>query len=383
MKKLILIMPLLLALWSCNNDLVIFTEERNIPFVYGIINRGETEHYIKVTKLSQKFVEDVEIEDMYYEDDSIKVYIEEFSDGNLFMSYPLESVIAKDKDEGIFPHPTHKYYKLSNTVLLASKDRTYSVRIELSDGTVVENADPFRILNPFELFKPDLKTPSGTAELKFKNAFGEYDPCRFHWGHDGGGREDLNLMLAIEERNVKLNTVDTIIVPILVYDDIPNTVNEEIFISLGLDELYSWLQHKLVKDKNIRRRLIHTTTEQVVEEIPGGPILIERVIKGYGIGLNIWSESKDLTTYETIIYSATQEGISKDIPDYTNLVNALGIFSTRVELEVPIEEKNLYFGQETLDFLSCSPHLWDYNFGRAYLDNVGELQFDYSPTRCQ
>lgn len=374
MKLLTLGIMLVSALWSCNNDLELFTEPVDLPFVYGIIESNDTTHYIKVTRTFQKFIDDVNVNDLYYENDSINVYIDEYSGGDLIYAHQAFPVEGNDKEEGIFPHPIHKYYKISGTLLSNKLDHRYSIRVELTNGEHVENKEPFALQRNIGVNKPKLELPDAIVEIGFKDLSGNPAPYKFHWGQSGGGREELILTVVFLETNIETNTTDTVTMPVVVYNDIPTDKHGNAIELLGLRDLFDGMAKHLEKSKTFKRRMLNTQIEYI------GAV---KEVVGFGVGMDIWSESRDLTTYETIMYSQTQDGISQDIPNFSNLSNAVGMFSTRSHKAMPATSNYLYFNTETLDSFACSPFFYEYNFARSYINSQGELEFDHSSDRCK
>ena len=373
-KCLALGMSLVSVLWSCNNDLEIFTEPVDLPFIYGIITSNDTAHYVKVTRTYQKWYDEIDLSDMYYEDDSVQVYIDEYDGENLIKSHHALPVIATDKEEGIFPYPTHKYYKLENTLLSNQTGHRFSIRVELANGVAAKNQTPFSLQRNIDVDWPNLELQHSIVEIGFKDPSGNSTPCKFHWRQSGGGREELILTVMFQETNIETNITDTVAIPISVYNDIPTDKNGNATGLLGLEKMLNRMAWHLEKSDKYRRRMLNTKIEHV------GPF---KEIVGFGVGIDVWSESRDLTTYETIIYSATQEGISKDIPNYSNLENALGMFSSRSHKGMSPLKEYLYFNDETLDSLACSQLFYEYNFARSFINNMGELEFDESKSRCK
>lgn len=369
MKRLVFGALLAQFLFSCSNDLEIYTEKTELPYVYGVITANQSEHTIKVTKTFQKLAEEVTFDDLYYHDDSIKVYIDVFNGNNLINSHLAEPILANDKADGVFPKE-HKYYKVSNTPLLNNSNNTYGVRVELPDGGVITNKSSFSLPTAITLIKPKLNFPGATDEIKFDNVTGELAPYAFSWSHKDGARESATLTVRIQEINMTTNVIDTVDVELLVYDDIPK--DDKVNAPLHLSELLEGLAEKLDKDPNITRRMLNT---DIFTNNIG-----QKLVHGYGIGFEVWSESKDLTTYETIMFSQT--GISQDKPNFTNLSEGIGIYSGNIMREEDVESEKLYFAQRTLDSLACSTKLFEYNFAKSYIDQLGVLQIDDTPQRC-
>ena len=127
----------LLVLISCNNDLEINENWKDIPVIYGILNPGSDEnidnisgsgrnydHYVRVQK---SFLGDgsaltyTQVSDsIYYDPDNIDVWLELVdsesgeSDGPFYLEYisPEESISIDIKDDGIFNSSSHMLYKI-------------------------------------------------------------------------------------------------------------------------------------------------------------------------------------------------------------------------------------------------------------------------------
>lgn len=367
--KLIALTVAILSLFSCNNDLDIYAEEQVLPYVYGYIVSNETDHYIKVTKTFQKSAKDVITEDLYYHNDSIQVFVDVYKGGDVIESHEALVVEADDKAEGIFPFPTHKYYKVSDVQFINDESLQYATRVEFSNGKTCGNLKPFQLLTSFNVFNPQLNFTGAIAEIKFEDGIGRTGPYVFNWWHKGGAREEVVFKISLLEINEKKNTTDTVTVPIRVYNDIPN--DDEVKALLFLPEVYRRLSENLEKNPDIKRRMLRT---EIYNKGAG------KEVRAFGLGLDLWSESKDLSSYETIMF--TQTGIYQDKPNFTNLENALGLYSTKVTKQITAESEKLFFGERTLDSLACSPSFFEYNFARSYIDNLGLLQIDDSPQRC-
>lgn len=356
-------------LWSCNNDLDLYSQKQVLPYVYGSISPSEKNHYIKVTKTFQKLPENVEFEDMYYHDDSIQVFVDVYQESDLIESHLALPVLAHDKDEGVFPFPTHKYYKISDVVLLNHTNKRYALRIEFANGKTVGSLKPFTFLKPYTVNEPNLHFVD-KSEIDFENIVGDLNPFTFKWIQKGGGREEAIFTISFLETNTITNQIDTVSVPISFYDKIPS--KDEVSAPLHLSHVFSILKEKLEKNPNIKRRMLKTEIVNVGAA---------KEIRAYGLALDLWVEAKDITTYETIMFS--QPGISQDIPNFTNLENALGIFASKLHKHINHSSERLYFGTQAMDLLACSTDFFEYNFAKSYIDEYGELQIDDSPDRCK
>lgn len=361
-----------ISLWSCNNDLEIYSDPVDLPYVYGVVTSNKKEHYVKVTKTFQKLAKDVTFDDLYYKDDSINVYIDEYIGSALNNTFEGLPVIASDKDSGEFIFPDHKYYKFTNSLLQGASAatnviRNYTIRVELNSATtVIKNFDNFRMNNPIKIESPTQGSLNQkNAEIKFVNLANVLVPEVITWEQIGGGNETATLKLHIKETNITSGEIDTVVVPIQFYNDLPTA--DKVSASLELSHFYKQIPNQLKNDPEITREILNVVHDN-------------SKIKGYGVELDIWSASKDFTTYETILFD--QSGISQDKPNFTNLENALGIFTSRSNRKVSAASNSIFLGQDVLDSLSCSGFFFDYNFARYQISNTGEIEKDLKSTRC-
>lgn len=368
MKRFILGVLVSMALLSCSNDLEIYTDPVELPFVYGVAVSNQDVHYVKVTKTFQKLAKDVTYDDLYYHDDSIKVYIEELRNGTLteeFIGVPVETF---DKDSGEFPFPQNKYYKFTGATLKTSTSAnkyTYSIRVELNSGTIIRNNSHFQLNNNVILESPKLNANRRENPISFVNNVGDNKPFRLDWKQVGGGRESVDYIFHIEKTNKSTGNIDTLTLPVNAYSGVP--VNDVEVSLLEITDLYSAFSGHLEKGSNISHRLLNV--EQDVTEV-----------KCYGVEVDIWSSSKDLSTYNSVLFS--QDGISQDKPNFTNLDNSLGIFTSKSNLNYGLDKKNFYLTIDVLDSLACSSRLFDYNFAKYYFNSSGQLESSVETDRC-
>ncbi|MGB1296203.1 MAG: hypothetical protein ACPG6V_12060 [Flavobacteriales bacterium] len=371
MRKNILAVLAVLSLWSCKNDLEIYTEPQNLPYVYGLLEAGENVQYIHVAKSFQKIASEITTDDLYYEDDSVKVFLDKYVSGNLTNTWEALPVVTSDKQEGLFPFPYNKYYKIETTTpFVNNTTETYSIRVEPTNtANHVENKDKFALNSVINILSPKI---NGKTEIEFLSG-PSYQPLNVKWNQKGGALEEAQFRVIMQEINQATSEVDTVEVVYKFYNDIPSASDDdEVNETVHLSHFYEGFGRQLKKDPNITRRMLDTKYELVGAQ---------KRVRAYGVGLEVFSASKDFTSYKNTVFGVT--GISQDKINWTNLENSLGIYTTRSKNILDARKEILFFGQSVLDSLSCADQFFDYNFEKVSVDGFGELQFDGSPQRCQ
>lgn len=136
----------LLGLWSCNDKLNIAAPYKNITLVYGLLNRGDTAHYIRIQKAFMD--QNQSAIDMAKEADSsfyknLNVVIKEISTAGLVLNtFTLNRVDllseGYSKDTGVFFNTPNYAYKLKH---LLDTNNTYRIVISNSASGEVDSAE--------------------------------------------------------------------------------------------------------------------------------------------------------------------------------------------------------------------------------------------------
>ncbi|MGB0428195.1 MAG: hypothetical protein ACPGEC_04640 [Flavobacteriales bacterium] len=368
MKKIIALFTLASLLWSCDNDLEIYSENSDLTYVYGLLNPVESDHYVRVLKTVQKEPADLSFDDLYYTDDEITVYLDEFSGNNLVSSIEATPIIAEDKKDGPFPGPKQKYYKIHHDGLYKNPENpnTFSIRVEkhFGDEEIITNKEPFKL-------EPNLNHPANADDaLHFwVGSLNTSKPFSLAWRRASkqSGRETADLNFYFSEENLTTNTIDTVSFSVNLYNDIPIKSATTVSTTVSFTELVAKIKNALGKsESNIKRQFIN------MEKNADNQIISKSV------DIDIWAASNELTIYESFLFS--NDGITQDKPNYTNLDNAIGLFSSRFHLKTKIN-KPYYLSHKTLDSLACMSELRAYNFSKVSLGNDTILH-DSSPSRC-
>lgn len=289
--KYIMFVLLVLFCLSCDNELELVAEKKEVPVVYGLIDQSDTAQYIRVERA---FV-DEEIsaniiaqnaDSLYYEDIVVKLtrtktgdeFILNRVDGN------LEGYV---RDEGLFANTPNYLYKIKTEDITMIENEEIELRIEgiFEDRAVTSSAV---ILEP-----PFLLNPANDGLVNF-------DPNKkinIGWTPKG----EAEIYSAIFYLNITENRIGDISNKKLTWVVSSNT--EKSNIEADGREFYSFLVGALDKDEMITR-----TLNSIEFELISGNKAIEDYIRVGQANLGITS--------------------SGEIPVLSNLSEGLGVFGS-------------------------------------------------------
>lgn len=114
---------------SCSKDFDSNADYKDATFVYAVLNSADDTHYVKIYKgfLTSGDAEvAAQVYDSLYYGDELSVTMEEYVNGRLATSWPLDTVAEIPMDAGDFASPKQKVYAFSRTL---NPDAEYKVVI--------------------------------------------------------------------------------------------------------------------------------------------------------------------------------------------------------------------------------------------------------------
>jgi hypothetical protein len=111
---LCLVLGLLIS--SCDNSLDILDEYKETPIVYGLLNKNDTVHYVRIQKgflgegnalLMAQYADSI-----YYDTSEVDVTIYSVINGQQTDTIRLQPTFSKVKEEGLFTDEKHRLYQL-------------------------------------------------------------------------------------------------------------------------------------------------------------------------------------------------------------------------------------------------------------------------------
>ena len=329
MKSNISILFLLSTLlFSCSNDLDLTSEPEEITIVYGLINQVDAEQYIQIYK---GFLDDktnaldiAQIPDSIYFNDSLEVKIE--SGGNTIILPRVDgNQIGLTKEQGIFANEPNWLYILSTPI---NQDQQYKLIIKnKSTGKLVTATTP--IVKDFSITRP----PADFED--FKVNWAGRDPFTVEWiAAENGKVYDLIVRFYYEQWDVAAPSIkDTLFVDWIIFT---NRVFDKGH-SFGIDGagFYTNIRSKVAQDDHLIRRGLRAPLEFI-----------------FYVG------AEEFQNY--LLVNRAQSGLTQlsATPEYTNVENGLGIFSSRYTKS----RKDVAMTNLSLDSLSCGSVTRNLNF---------------------
>lgn len=284
---------------------------KDIPVVYGLINRVDSAQYIRVEKL---FVdEDIPAVEMAKVADSIYYQNVKVSLINLTSKREVELLKVDGTSEGYVRNPgpfvqvPNFLYKLKTTQLPMSGGDSILLKIDRGDGKALITSR-IQLIRDFDFTSP----PSTNREVQFKPEF----PQTFSWQKPKSSQIfDFDIIVVVQETNTVSGSV--LVKPlrwVLKKGDLANSV------TVGGLQFYNFLKENLVVDPALKREVLRL--DFMVRA--GGP---------------------EVYDFNTIVNANTGITASQEIPRYSNMSEGFGLFSsihrTERSFGISLETKSL------------------------------------------
>ncbi|MFM2284509.1 MAG: hypothetical protein RLZZ543_5 [Bacteroidota bacterium] len=335
MRKLVVIALgiITLALGSCSNDLEINAPWKDITVVFGLLNKDQTTHYIHISKAflgegdAMEFAS--QFDSLYYDPTVLDVKVEEILNGNVTRTFTCIPTTDIPKDTGTFSSPSQILYKFEtsatqkinpNATFRLTVKNTNTGNIVTAESPVVKNlilSSPSAIMTETNIY------PQNATFIKWKTA-------------ENGKMYELFLRFKYREYSEL---------------DPSNVVSKQVELSLGRITTDNTLGGKEMS-MNIENSTIYQTLNAYISPSTVDNPMI-RIADSLQFQINVASD--DLTTYLNV--NQPSNTIAQERPQYTNITNGLGLFSSRVALI-----RTLYLNDFTVDSLRGNPLTEDINW---------------------
>jgi len=306
MKKFIFLSSVVLMAFinSCSTKLDVNADYKDITVVYGLINPSDTNHYIKINKA---FLQDnvnantlaADHNNFDYPDGDLAVTVQEFSAVNntLLNTYNLTRTVNEiPKDPGVFDNSTNVLYKFVEPNI--DRNNTYTLKI-VNNKLNKEITSETGIVGNIVVTKPN--TISGinfVAGDKFTvNATTGKNVMRIA----------AFVVFNYKEYYTDSTFIDKkVVMPLGEQKGTNPNGGESLEFNLINGDFFSFVASGVPDPSTI-------------------PFFSHRQI-GY-VTLEFDYAGTELNTYMEV--SAPSNGVNQDKPEYTNIVNGIGIFSSR------------------------------------------------------
>ena len=296
-----LIIALLSLTFACEEDFDINAPYQDITVIYGLVDPGEDSIFLKINKAflgEGNSLEMAKIEDSSTYVTALNATIEEWENGNFIKSYKLDTITIKNKEEGIFYNP---YQVIYYTPYEPSMTRTYLLKVEVDSKTVTAQTN---LVHMFSIDKPS----AGAKFIMFKPGT---PPADIEWTSAKYGKR-YEVLIRIKYKEVLFDSPDTVYTYVDWYMGTKKSVEdeggEEMKVSYSNDAFYTLIANEIpyedaAKEANVKERYTND---------------VDFIISVAAVDLNTYMEVNEPTN-----------SIIQERPEYTNISNGTGIFSSR------------------------------------------------------
>lgn len=332
MKKILfLFASLSIIATSCTSDFDLTSDWKDVTIVVGLLDKSDTAQYIKINKAfldqTTSALEISQNPDSLFYPDLIVELDQLDGNGNTMNTYLLTKVDGNMegyvKDSGVFANTPNYLYKTKQALV----EGPYKIVITKTDNSKTVTAFT-NVIGDFTITRPNI-----VAEHVNIFPHGKYN---VQWYASTYGKiYDLTIRLNYREEDILSGNIlrdtffDWNVFHTLVAADGQNNFN----YSIAGSSFYNIIMNKIKVDPNIQRVALNLDFRFSV----GGSEL-----------------------YNYYLVNNAQTGITSGQiqPEYTNVDNGLGIFSSRFHknlIGIPIDSR-------TIDSIACNPVTKDLNF---------------------
>jgi len=307
MNKLTVGVLLLMAVafFSCETDIDINAEPTDITVVYGLIDPADTVHYIKINKVFSGEANAYELalnaSNYNYAEGEIRVTVE--GNNNVYTLIRVTDEIPKDA--GIFDNSSNVLYKFTEPSI--NNDAIYTLKI-VNTLLNKEVTSSTRIVK-----ESGVGDPKRTNELGFWSgniSTGNYIPenVSVSFGENIGRVQAFMIFNYIEHYTSASGK---------------NSVQKKVTINLGEKKSASTSNNQL--SFLLKGQTFFSSIVSAIAAPSAVPDFSHRELENISIELSL--AGTELSTYMEA--SAPSTTVNQNKPSYTNVINGIGIFSSR------------------------------------------------------
>jgi hypothetical protein len=300
----LILIPLLFLFHACEEDFDITAEYKDITVAYGLIDLNEDTTFLRINKAflgDGNVLEMAKVEDSSIYVNGLEASIEEWSNGNFQNSYALDTLHIDNKEDGIFYNP---YQLLYFGVFEVMPEMQYKLVIKINDKEVTANSYP---VDDFSMIRPS----AGAKFIQFRPGL----QSNVEWESAEYGRR-YEVLIRFNFKELKEGNPDTLdrkvdwFLGTFKSQDIDG--GEEMATPYQNDSFYAIISDPFGSGVPYADP---AEEDQVTERFTDN---VEFIISVAGDELNTYMEVNE-----------PSNSIVQEKPDYTNINNGLGIFSSR------------------------------------------------------
>jgi hypothetical protein len=374
-RKTLLVLSSIALFASCDNDLQIIADWKDVPVVYGILNAEDSVHYIKLNKAflgrGDVMMMAQEFDSLHYagEDVGLRLLEQEKAwipsqngEGWLTIStIELEPTDEFEKPEGAFSSPTQIIYKSSAQI---NAEALYSAEVyrKSNDTLIAFTQNPITILSPVKItrpnsFSPLTITPNGyVPKVEWKSV-------------SGGDMYELSMNFNYIEFPNSIQVpvsgeADTISIEFNFQSRLSSNSNggDQMSHSIDFYQFLNFIASNIPEDPTVRRLVVGMEAAQVVSGFAITHACLEFTLLAAG---------EDLSTY--LVLNQNSSSLVLDRPEYSNIENGIGILSSRTFHIV----ENVKITNSSNDEIATNDVTKHLNFGSFQLNGDNEIEISY------
>jgi hypothetical protein len=310
--RLFLLFTLFLPLFflACETDFDITSDYQDITVVYGLISQNDSVHYLKINKAflgkGNALVFAKEEDSMSYHND-LEVKIEELKGEVVTNTFYFDTTTITNKEQGIFYYPEQRVYSAYYEIPSDYSSKTYRLQITNTKTGKVITA------NTALIYDFSFSTPRpGQPVMNFTSEYAQ----KIEWkSAKNGKRYDVTLRFWFDEL-LKGN---------------PDTLARYVDWALGTEKSRGIsggqsmeLQYKPEGFFNmVNTKIPYKAGNELSEDQ-----VLARLVNRAEVIFDVSGD--DLNTYMEV--NEPSSGIVQDKPEFTNINNGIGLFSSRFSI---------------------------------------------------
>lgn len=335
MRNLIVILLSFVLLFSssCSNEIDINAPWEEVLVVFGLLNKDETTHYVRVSKAFLGEGDALQFasvyDSLYVSPEALEITIEEELNNQITRTFTLEADTSIAKEPGIFSNPSQVIYKFSTPANdKLNPDARYFLKVKnvlsgnevSSETNLVKSiilSQPGNFLTEIGLF------PRAATNMKVKTA-------------ENGKLYELLIYFKYREYNQNNPT---------------DIVEKEVEINLGRvsrDNSNSGEEFNTTIDNEVIYQTIANNLSPVSADNP-----LVRFVDSLKFVVNVANE--ELETYLSV--NQPSNTLAQERPTFSNIENGIGIFASRNSFV-----RTYYINDDSVDSLRNNELTSDLNF---------------------
>jgi hypothetical protein len=311
---LLLLLSVLVFIASCEEDFDLTAEYKDITIAYGLLDMGEDTTFIRINKAflgDGNILEMAKVEDSSIYVTGLEAYIEEWDGSTRLNSYPLDTMHIFNKEDGLFYNP---YQLLYFTVFEIQTGLNYKLVINVKDKTVTGETHP---VEDFSMAKPS----AGAKFIQFRRG----TESAVEWESADFGKR-YEVLIRFNYKELKEGN--------------PDTISRKVDWFLGTYKSQSLEGAEEMFSPYSNDAFYNIISDPFGSGVPyADPAEEARVTERftYNVEFIISVGGEELNTYMEV--NEPSNSIIQDKPDYTNISNGLGVFSSRFR---KVREKKIH-----------------------------------------